>query len=74
MRIITQNGSASLDFNNFVLVQDWDGLYAQLNDRNIVLGRYPTEQRVNEIFKEIHDRYQESSLVECSLIYEMPLE
>lgn len=74
MRIITQNGSASLDFNNIVLVQDWDGLYAQLNDKNIVLGKYPTEQRVTEIFKEIHDRYQESSLVECSLIYEMPLE
>ena len=74
MRIITQNGSASLDFNNIVLVQDWDGLYAQLNDKNIVLGKYSAEQRVTEIFKEIHDRYQESSLVECSLIYEMPLE
>ena len=74
MRIITQNGSASLDFNNIVLVQDWDGLYAQLNDKNILLGKYPTEQRVAEIFTEIHDRYQESSLVECSLIYEMPLQ
>ena len=73
MRIITQNGRASLDFDNFVLVQDWDGLYAQLNDKNIVLGIYPTEQRVTEIFKEIHDRYRESATVECGLIYEMPL-
>ena len=46
--------------------------YSLINEKNIYLGWYGTEERAKEILKGIVDKYDLLKIVEVSRYYEMP--
>lgn len=64
MRIISQRQDISVDFDrNSFRVYD---KYIYLTDlglkQDIMIGQYESEYRANEVFKEMHDQYQDEML------------
>lgn len=64
MRIISQRQDISVDFDrNSFRVYD---KYIYLTDlglkQDIMIGQYESEDRANEVFKDMHDQYQDEML------------
>lgn len=83
MRIISQNGAISVDFDNVHVLLDGSVIFCrgvgQLSDaRSIMLGRYFSESRAQEVFVDIHRFYEiylratETIEIEKEYIYYMP--
>lgn len=56
MRIINQHRNRSVNFGNVEIRVDDTRIFAE-SDRKILLGEYGTEERVEEVFEEIHKFY-----------------
>lgn len=67
MRIITQNGTRSLNFDNIDIFVDGSCILSHGVNGSILLGQYASDKRAMEVFNEIHYAYDN-----CDSIYEMP--
>lgn len=56
MRIINQRRNRSVNFDNAEIHIDDTRVFAE-SDRKILLGEYDTEERVQEVFEEMHKAY-----------------
>lgn len=54
MRVISQNGMYSFDFDRTVFWHQEDTIYAKIGSESISIGRYESDERTTEVFKEIH--------------------
>ena len=62
MRIISQNGNYSVNFDNILLERRGDtiiGLMSQDGKAYIILGKYSDDEEAGEVFAEIHNLYDE---------------
>ncbi len=74
MRIIIQDGTASIDeFNCVISVLDEFILAVHGTQPVIVIGKYSTKQRAREVFDELHAAYEELPFSGNS-IHRMPKE
>ena len=69
MRIISQNGLLSINFEDCQLSVCHEAILYRSNYSHGSLGEYKTKERAMEVFNEIHDTWRD----EYSLsVYEMP--
>ena len=54
MRIISQNKNHSINFDNTYIWKQTTHIYANVGQKNIVLGNYENDRRSQEVFDEIH--------------------
>lgn len=62
MRIINQRRNHSVNFDNVEIHIDDTRIFAE-GDRKILLGEYGTEERVSEVFEEVHKFYVGENLL-----------
>lgn len=69
MRIISQNGDRSIDFDSStVSINNEAIMYKSTNDSGW-LGTYETVERAGEVFMEMHNQWQRDWMT----IFEMPI-
>lgn len=82
MRIINQRRNRSVNFDNVEIHIEDTRILAFVNvNFTIVLGEYETEERTNEIFREIHGVYSGNVKLDTDFefsnteitVYEMPI-
>ena len=74
MRIITQDGTVSIDEFNYLIEVKEKFVLAKHETRPIFpIGKYNTEKRAQEVFDELHAAYEELPFSGNS-IYRMPNE
>lgn len=57
MRIVSQNRTYSVDFDRTVFLVQNAGIYAKIDDNNVLFGIYGNEKRAKEVFEDIHKAY-----------------
>ena len=58
MRIISQNGNYSINFDSTHIWKQYECIYAHVDSgKDIVLGHYETDKRAEEVFIEIHNGF-----------------
>lgn len=57
MRIVSQDGTMSFNFDNIVLWTQNNIIYAKVGIESKVLGCYELEERAAEVFEDIHKQY-----------------
>ena len=58
MRIISQNGNYSINFDSTYIWKQYEYIYAHVDSgKDIVLGHYETDKRAEEVFIEIHNGF-----------------
>lgn len=57
MRIISQNKDLSIDFNHTPICVSYNHVCAIMDGQQKVIGKYETDERAKEVFKEIHIAY-----------------
>ena len=71
MRIISQSGTISIEFDGCDLMQQENMIIADTPFRkNVVLGEYKDALAAGQIFMDIHNSYKD----DCIGTYEMPLD
>lgn len=70
MRIITQDGTGSVEFDGNTIYQQDDTICLyDANNHNWRLGKYGSEKEASDVFMEIHNQWSDNPL--C--VFEMPL-
>lgn len=81
MRIISQNRSVSVNFDNIHILLDGEMIFfrdvcQQHDTKSVLLGRYVTGNRAQEVFNELHERYtpviSQANIPIQNYIYYMP--
>lgn len=71
MRIISQNRNVSIEFDNVILkICNVSLIYAYPYANNsdvIVLGKYESQERAREVFKDIHNAYAPVGIITTNL-------
>lgn len=67
MRILSQTNSISIDFENSVIRLCFNEVHAECNGRTYMLGIYGTEERAQEVFRDIHNAYSSAGITACGL-------
>lgn len=63
MRIVSQSGTLSLNFDDFQIEVQEEIVLATQNGVSRVIGAYRTNDRAMEVFKVIHDCYSDVPIV-----------
>lgn len=70
MRIISQNKNCSVAFENTYIWRQYDYIYANVGNKDIVLGKYATDERATEVFLDIHSAYSPVDLITFNMTEE----
>lgn len=57
MRVISQNRTHSVNFDNVIFWRQYETIYAKVDDNCFVFGQYESDERVAEVFEDIHNAY-----------------
>ena len=57
MRVVSQSRNYSVDFDRTVFLVQNLGIYAKIDDNNVLFGIYGNEKRAKEVFEDIHRAY-----------------
>lgn len=63
MRVISQNGMYSFDFDRTVFWHQEDTIYAKIGSESISIGRYESKAEADAVFKQIHAAYEKQAKV-----------
>ena len=63
MRVISQNGMYSFDFDRTVFWHQEDTIYAKIGSESISIGRYESKAAADAVFKQIHAAYEKQAKV-----------
>lgn len=63
MRVISQNGMYSFDFDRTVFWHQEDTIYAKIGSESISIGRYESKTEADAVFKQIHAAYEKQEKV-----------
>ena len=63
MRIISQNKDLSIDFNHTPICVSYNHVCAIMDGQQKVIGKYETDERAKEVFKEIHIAYSGTNIL-----------
>ena len=63
MRIISQNKDLSIDFHHTPICVSYNHVCAIMDGQQKVIGKYETDERAKEVFKEIHIAYSGTNIL-----------
>lgn len=67
MRVISQNRTHSVNFDNAIFWRQLEMIYAKTGNENIVFGQYGSEERAEEVFLDIHNAYAPVGIIATNL-------
>ena len=67
MRIISQDGKHSIDFDSVHIWQENRCICATVSGKNIVLGCYADDRRADKVFTDIHSAYSPVDIITTNL-------
>ena len=70
MRIISQDGKMSIEFDGTTINVIHDTIAFGMKHSKGSLGVYESEQRAGEVFMEMHNQWQK----DCMSVFEMPIQ
>lgn len=70
MRVVSQNRNYSFDFDRTVFWTQYEIIYARIGTDNIPIGKYESEKRAAEVFKDMHNAYSPVGLISTNLTEE----
>lgn len=57
MRVVSQNEMVSVDFDRTVFVLNGNAIVAKIAEKNVVFGKYESDERAKEVFQDMHKAY-----------------
>ena len=63
MRVVSQSGNFSFDFDRTVFWRQSDVIYAKIGGESIAIGKYQSDGRAAEVFEDMHNAYTPYKLI-----------